>query len=326
MKKLLLTCAILFALAAYGSVLTINYISSPAVCAECHAGSHYSSPAKGSISPFHSNSSITCIDCHSQNGLKGRLEALETVAGAKMTNEMKPAINMLFQENFSFNRSFNAINFANIRANCEKCHPYKDLKGDFHTNNVTCGLCHFAHSKQKINFEASGIMTHKNLKCSACHGTETDIQIPSCTKCHEPHQKDAEWDNAACLGCHNDAHVPTRKVTFTENTPKEGCQGCHQNEYKKLISSGGKHNQLPSCASCHPLHGSKKTCWDCHGRTSDGERTKHVPHMGNTCNLCHFRNIVCSTCHDPHNPFSGLPRPASNQQIGEIAQQRLKQK
>lgn len=323
MKKLILICAILFALAIYGSLQAINYISSPEICADCHAGSKYSSPVNGSILPFHVNSSITCIDCHSQGGVR-RLEALETVASAKLTKDMKPTINMLFQANFSSENSFNATLFAKMRANCEKCHPNNDLKGEVHTNNVSCGLCHFVHTKPKINSDAArllatGIKTHKTLKCSACHGTGTDIQIPSCTKCHEPHEKGAKWDNSVCLGCHNDAHVPTRKITLNENIPKEWCGGCHESEYQNLTSNGGKHNQFVSCASCHPAHGSKKSCWDCHG----GVET-HIPHMPNDCWNCHSRvNIRCEGCHDPHNPYSGLPNPGTDEQIGMIAKERF---
>lgn len=321
MKKLLLISSILFALAIYGSLQAINYISSPGVCAECHTGSLYSSSVKGSILPYHVNSSITCIDCHSQKGFKGHIEALETVAGAKIIKDMKPAINKLFQANFSFDGSFDTARFARMRANCEKCHPDKDLRGDFHIGNVTCGLCHFVHTKPRVNFEAAGVITHKNVKCAECHGTGTVIQIPSCTKCHTPHIKGAKWDNVLCLNCHNDAHVPTKSITFSESTPIEICQGCHALEFQNLTQNGGKHN-LMSCVNCHPKHGSIPSCFGCHGIIAE-DSAKHFPHKSNSCNLCHFRKIVCSTCHNPHSPFSGLPRQATNEQIGEIAQQRL---
>jgi len=320
MKKFLLLGIILTGLAVYSSIMAISYISGPAVCIDCH-GSKYNATAKGSILPFHTNSSITCIDCHSGKGIQARIDALDVVAGAKILNESKPWINKLFQANFSFNRSLNATKFTKLRADCEKCHTYSDLKGGIHANNTACSLCHFAHTKQKINFEAIGIQTHKNVKCTACHGTGTELQIPACTQCHEPHVKDAAWGNEVCLGCHKDAHVPTRSVTFGGNEPKELCKSCHPSEYQNLTTNGGKHNLYPSCASCHPSHGALMECLDCHGVTEEYSR-KHYPHHQNTCNICHNYVAGCNTCHNPHNPFSGLPRPATNQQILEIAKQR----
>ncbi|VVB97784.1 Cytochrome c7 c [uncultured archaeon] len=321
MKKFLLLVIILTGLAVYSSIQVISYISKPAVCIDCH-GSKYNATAKGSILPSHTNSSITCIDCHSGNGIQARIDTLNVVAGAKILNESKPVINQLFQANFSFVNSSNNTRFSLLKENCVKCHPESDLKGQMHANNTTCNLCHFAHTKQNINFEAIGIQTHKNVKCTACHGTGTDIQIPSCTQCHEPHVKDATWGNDVCLGCHKNAHIPTRSMTFSGNEPKELCKGCHPSEYQNLTTNGGKHNLLPSCTSCHPAHGVIMECLDCHGDTTDEFNAKHYPHHQNACTLCHRYVAKCTACHNPHNPFSGLPRPATDQQIAEIAKQR----
>ncbi|MCZ7380833.1 MAG: hypothetical protein O8C64_04560 [Candidatus Methanoperedens sp.] len=325
MKKFLFLVIILAGLAAYSSIQVISYISGPAVCIDCH-GSIYNATAKGSILPSHTNISITCIDCHSGKGIQAQIDALDVVAGAKILNESKPWINKLFQANFSFNRSLNATGFTILRADCEKCHTRSDLAGGMHTNNFSCNICHFAHTKQNINFGAIGIQTHKNVKCTACHGTGTELIIPKCTQCHEPHVKGASWGNEVCLGCHKNAHVPIRQMSFAENTPKELCSGCHASEYKNLTTNGGKHNLLTACTSCHPVHGSKPDCWDCHASEKDDG---HSPHRGNDCMICHYPSIItkighagCLICHNPHNPFSGLPRPATNQQLAEIAKQR----
>ena len=321
MKKFLLLGIILTGLAVYSSIMAISYFSGPAVCIDCH-GNVYNAAAKGSILPSHTNSSIICIDCHSGKGIQARIDALDVVASAKILEESKPVINQLFQTNFSYTNSFNATRFSSLIENCVKCHPASNLKGNMHANNTACGICHFAHTKQNINFEAVGIQTHKNLKCTACHGTGTELQIPACTQCHETHVKGASWGNEVCLGCHKDAHVPTRSITFSGNEPKELCQGCHPNEYENLTTNGGKHNLLPSCTSCHPSHGAKMACLDCHGDTTDEFNVKHFPHHQNACTLCHRYVASCAACHNPHNPFSGLPRPATDQQITEIAKQR----
>jgi len=331
MKKILLLGVILMGLAVYGSVQTVNYLSGPAFCAGCHENSYLNiTPSRNSILPLHTNNSISCLLCHSAPGTQAHIDALKTVSEAEIVKEVNPLLNRLFQTNSSFNDNFNVSRFAGFRANCTKCHPDSALKGEMHANITECGLCHFAHKRKNVNFNAAGISTHKNLKCTACHGNENEMQIPSCIRCHEPHiiGEDKDRDNAACLGCHTDPHVPTRAITFIESTPKEWCSGCHTSEYQNLTLNGGKHNLLPSCVSCHPSHGYKKSCFECHGLIR-GDSNKHFPHRGNSCNLCHLRKsrggpeMHCYTCHDPHNPFSGLPRPATNQQIGEIAKQRV---
>jgi hypothetical protein len=321
MKKFFLLAIILTGLAVYSSVQAISYFSGPAVCIDCH-GSKYSETTKGSILPSHTNNSMICIDCHSGKGIQARIEALDVVASTKIYNESKPWINRLFQTNFSFNSSSNATGFTSLQANCEKCHPESSLTGVMHTNNFSCDICHFAHTRQDINFQAIGIQTHKNVKCTDCHGTSTELQIPKCTQCHEPHLKNATWGNEVCLGCHKDAHLPTRDITFSGNEPKELCQGCHPSEYQNLTTNGGKHNLLPSCTSCHPRHGVKPACFDCHGINGDENSVMHYPHHKNACTDCHRYVTSCAACHNPHNPFSGLPRPATDQQITEIAKER----
>ncbi len=321
MKKFLLLVVIITGLAAYSSFQAISYISGPAVCIDCH-GSNYSAAAKGSILPSHTNGSITCIDCHSGNGIKARIDALNVVAGARILNDSNPMINRLFKANFSSANSSNDASFSLLKENCIKCHPESDLTGQMHANNFSCNICHFAHTKQNINFQAIGIQTHKNVKCTDCHGTGTEIQIPRCTQCHEPHLKNATWGNEVCLGCHKSAHVPTRNVVFSGNEPKELCQGCHPDEYLNLTTNGGKHNLLPSCTTCHPVHGVKPSCLDCHGINGDENTVRHNPHHQNSCTDCHRYVTSCAACHNPHNPFSGLPRPATDQQIVEIAKQR----
>ncbi len=330
MKKILLLGIILMGLAAYGSVQAINHLSEAAFCAGCHKDSFINiTPPGGSILSAHMNNSISCISCHSGSGTDGRIEALKTVSEAELIKEVNPQLNQLFQTNSSFENSFNTSRFAILQANCTKCHSDATLKGEMHTNRNRCELCHFAHKRQNVNFNAAGISTHKNLNCSACHGTEIEIQTPLCTKCHRPHLNDNEGNNMVCLKCHNDPHVPTRSITFAGSTPKEWCSGCHTSEYQNLTLNGGKHNLLPSCVSCHPSHGYKKSCFECHGLIR-GEANKHFPHKGNSCNLCHLRKggrggpeMHCYTCHDPHNPFNGLPRSATDRQIGEIAKQRV---
>ncbi len=319
---------ILMGLAVFGSIQTISYIAGPSLCGDCHGNiyQNYTAAGRGSIMQPHANKSITCLLCHSGVGEMARIDALKTVSEAEIVKKLSPQLNRLFQTNSSFEVNLNASRFTGLRANCTKCHS--TLNGEMHENRTECSLCHFAHKRQNMNLEAPGAVTHKNVKCPVCHGTDSEMQIPSCTKCHTPHAKQTGSNNTGCLECHNDAHVPTRKITFSESTSKEWCSGCHINEYRNLTASGGGHNKLPSCSSCHPVHGTYKSCFECHGIISDDDSAKHIVHRGNTCNLCHIRKgggkgskLSCQDCHDPHNPMRDLPKPATNQQIGNIARQ-----
>ncbi len=156
---------------------------------------------------------------------------------------------------------------------------------------------------------------HRNETCEICH--TTSFQIPGCIQCHKTHIEGANWNNSACLACHNSPHIPVHNGVFEEGIPKINCGACHKGEYGTLEFYNSRHNQLGSCVNCHPSHGEKKKCIDCHV----GGHRSH-PFAENNCAGCHGK-AGCKDCHtEPHAPFVRVPKIASKEQFNDYASSR----
>jgi len=173
----------------------------------------------------------------------------------------------------------------------------------------------YASMQAIIFLKKMGIGGHRNKTCEDCHGT--DFKIPACIQCHTPHDKNAAWKNSVCLACHNSPHVPNRNGSLSTDIPKENCAVCHSRVYGTLTFYNSKHNQLGSCANCHPVHREKKDCFGCHANG----HTSH-PFANNNCNACHGK-VECKDCHkEPHAPLMGLPRITGEEQFNSYADTR----
>ncbi|MDD5473030.1 MAG: hypothetical protein PHU34_02660 [Candidatus Methanoperedens sp.] len=331
MKKWLILAFLLIALSAYASSAILRSINDPLLCAGCHATEYknYLAPGNNSVLPAHKENNITCIECHSQQGLQGNLAAKRIVLDFIILNKTYPVINKLFASNTSYNTSLNVSEFSILTANCTKCHDIKKIKIQTlnHSNASNCEKCHIFHKeppKQEVSFwKRIGEGGHRNRTCSDCHGTDVTRldELPQCTKCHTPHQKGAQWDRSVCLGCHNDPHLPVKDSVFKGAITKEMCSVCHNRVYQTLTIYDSKHNKnVPSCTNCHPQHKKAKSCMDCH--------VPHGPfHSGSRCSSCHGYVAGCKDCHtNPHAPLSGLPVITGGDQWQEYAKQAGKKK
>ncbi|MDP2846060.1 MAG: NapC/NirT family cytochrome c [Candidatus Methanoperedens sp.] len=326
MKKWLILALLLIAGAAYASSTILKSLNDPLLCANCHAieYKYYLTPISNSDLPAHKENNITCIDCHSPQGLQGNLAAKRAVLNFIILNKTYPSINKLFSSNSSFNESFYYSDLSILKANCTKCHDIKKIKTQSfnHSNASNCEKCHLFHIEPKKNTEVSflkriGEGAHKNRTCGDCHGTDvTQLgELPQCTKCHTTHLKGAQWDRNVCLGCHNDPHLPIKDAVFKSTLTKETCASCHNNVYQTLTVYNSKHNNLPSCTNCHPKHREAKSCMDCHSPHGP-------PHTGSKCSSCHGYVKGCTDCHtNPHAPLSGLPMISGGEQWTEYAKQ-----
>ncbi|MBU4374809.1 MAG: NapC/NirT family cytochrome c [Euryarchaeota archaeon] len=328
MKKWLIPALLLVAASAYASSVAFRSLNDPLFCADCHVSEYknYLTPINNSDLPAHKENNITCIECHSPEGMQGNLAAKRVILNVVILNKTYPSINRLFSSNYSFNQSFNASDFIVLKADCIKCHDVKKLKTlTFnHSNASACEKCHLLHTepeKPEVSFwKRMGEGGHNNLTCGGCHGTDVTRleELPQCTKCHSTHLKGAQWDRSVCLGCHNDPHLPIKKAAFSGTLTKEMCASCHNNIYQVLTIYDSKHNKnVPSCVNCHPVHREAKTCMDCH--TPHGQ---HL-HPGSRCgDSCHGLVRGCTGCHtNPHAPLSGLPRITGGEQWREYASQ-----
>lgn len=314
MKKWLIMISIIAvsALAAIQITSYINdYVSSPQFCASCHEMrrnyDNYIINYSISNSPMisaHRSHGITCIQCHSGQNYA---QTKGLLIKATVLYKMNPLLNYVFKANYSFNQTVNTSQFKEeLKPNCIKCHNTSVVNvtqfnhSDI-TNTTTCWFCHSMHTPlTTTNFSIKiGIGAHRNKTCADCHGTSSDIQIPACMKCHTPHEKGAQWDNRVCLACHSDPHQPVRNATFAPGIPKERCAVCHPTVYYTLKVYNSKHNDLPTCVSCHPSHGAKKRCFECH--------INHPQKHNVVCSGCHLKVSGCTTCHtNPHAPKSGV--------------------
>ena len=321
---------LLISASAYISSVAFNSLKDPFFCANCHPAEYrnYLMPINNSELPAHKDRNITCIGCHSPQGLKGDFAAKKVILNLIVLNKTSPLINRLFTSNtsdYSLNKSINNSEFLLLKANCTKCHDVKKIKTRLfnHSNASTCEKCHLFHIEPKKDTEVSfwkriGEGGHKNRTCGDCHGTDAARldELPQCTKCHTPHLKGAQWNRTVCLACHSDPHLPVKNAVFKDTTTKEMCAACHNNIYQILTIYNSKHNtNVPACANCHPKHREAVNCGTCH--------MPHGPlHSGSKCNSCHGYVKGCTDCHtNPHAPLSGLPMISGKEQWTEYAKQ-----
>lgn len=327
MKRWLIPALLLVVASAYISSVVFGSLSDPLYCAGCHASNYktYISPPNNSNLPAHTETGITCIECHSSPGFQSSLAAKKFLINIQLINYSLPALNRLMSSNFTLNESINTSDFAILKADCTKCHNVKKIISftSNHSNASSCTGCHIMHEEKPIKPDTSfwrhmGEGGHRNRTCGDCHGTDpTRLEdLPQCTKCHKPHLKDAQWDRNICLGCHSDPHLPVRDAVFKDTLTKEMCSGCHIDIYDNLTMYNSKHNQnVQACVNCHPKHRQALACIKCH-------RPHGPPHKGSGCNSCHKYVSVCSDCHiNPHNPRGNLPTISDGGQWEEFAKQ-----
>ena len=313
MNKWLVLEFILLSASAYISLNALNSLNNPVLCADCHETEYnnYKNPFINSDLPAHKEQKIICLDCHSPaTGIQSDLAAKKLLIKARIINYSLPAINVLFQSNFTFNESFNVSDFSILRPSCTTCHNTDNIITTLfnHSNSSTCHNCHLLHEepdKTETGFwkrmDEGG---HKNRTCGDCHGTDpTQLEeLPQCTKCHTTHLKNADWDRNTCLGCHDNPHIPLKNAVFKGAITKEMCSVCHNNIYQILTVYDSKHNSIvPACINCHTKHRTAKSCQGCHQQHGRF-------HPGSNCNTCHRYVEACKECHtNPHAPLSGLP-------------------
>lgn len=295
MKKWILVSLIILTFATYITIQDANYINGQSACMNCHDLNHRENPDL----LFHLNKNISCIDCHSNDGIKGYVDERKGLINAIIMNKSIPLLKIIFQ-----NDSYE-INISHFKANCTKCHKSVINKYYNHTNFTDCNKCHADNNSIRLLdrglLQKMGTGGHRNKTCEDCHSL--DFKIPKCADCHKPHNEMAQWGNDACLDCHNSPHIPVRNGSFNTGISKENCGVCHEDPYETLAFYNSKHNELDSCANCHLSHNEKKTCFNCHA-------TRHTSHpfAENNCNACHGR-VSCNDCHKyPHAPLRGLPR------------------
>ncbi len=280
---------------------TATFVSDPSACTGCHEISHQASPL------FINHKRVNCIDCHSGKGIQSYVEARTGLLNSVVLKSSA----VFFGQNIS-----TGFDHSGAQANCTKCHMQPQSAIFNHSGASNCTRCHNISGQKELSEEGflkkMGTGGHRNITCEACH--TQGFLIPSCLQCHVPHLEGASWNNSVCLDCHNSPHIPVLNGKFNENIPKANCGVCHKEVNDTLEFYNSMHNQLGSCAICHPAHGMEKRCLDCHV----GGHWSH-PFAAGNCAGCHGK-ASCKDCHkEVHAPFVGVPKLASKEQFNDYA-------
>lgn len=208
-------------------------------------------------------------------------------------------------------------NFVTKTEFCEMCHgieyekfitPGDSLDYVHNEHGITCTQCHEpAGSIGTLVFkkEIGKMLIYDVTGLDAPPAPEEIVKLENmlrCIKCHEdyisrtsrrminPHE-----DVEDCNSCHKG-----HERGMSEQT----CGECHVKPIQSLNLEGGKHSKK-GCAFCHPQHGYKPKCTDCHG--------VYHPSGFEDCSLCHvdahaprdieFSSVIseneCAKCHAP---------------------------
>jgi DmsE family decaheme c-type cytochrome len=134
------------------------------------------------------------------------------------------------------------------------------------------------------------------------HGTRADGRTPTCSDCHGPSDKHADYKGKD--------KPPVPDITFkntTTNSPdqrSDACLSCHKKDSKRTHWAGSTHQARDvACSSCHSVHvqhdkvRDKRTeaevCYACHKeqRSQMNRLSRHPVNEG---------KMACSDCHNPH--------------------------
>ncbi len=250
MKHLLATFAFLVSaglVASQASAMDARPELVPDDCSKCHDAAPAAIEAKGMAH----KTDVGCTDCH--------------VGHPPRDADIIPKCDMCHSDTPHFELP-----------NCAGCHsnPHTPLEIAF-SDDVT-DPCLTCHTEQMDQMKVTPTL-HKEQPCSSCHSTH--LEIPNCTRCHEPHSADMVQQD--CLTCHK-AHVPV-PVAYPDTIPNVQCGSCHDTALDLLMASKAKHKDV-TCVDCHVAeHKMIPMCQDCHGVPHPQAIMVKFP----TCGDCH---------------------------------------
>ncbi len=233
----------------------------------------------------------TCESCHQQQAEKlGKNSHIKANKKTQKLEWPEPGSNCL--------KCHHPHGSKKVKSNCISCHQSltqrHPVKAGIIPRNKDCLQCHEAH----------GIEGHsKYLMQPKEHYTKEE----SCKKCHkrlQPMLSHPLNQEVSCQSCHA-THAPKEKM--------KSCQNCHQKIHRQVGRNphmqSKKSNQQLVCSHCHNPHAQKKPkkeqCTHCH-KEKKGEHEMVAPIADSAKNQGYdiFQDqIVCTTCHDPHQHF-----------------------
>ena len=164
---------------------------------------------------------------------------------------------------------------------------------------------------------ANGIVLKDDARCTTCHdesdapellaigktrhGMTGDSRTPTCTSCHGPSDKHADFKGKD--------KPPSPDVNFGKNAKaspqarSEACLTCHKGGNNMHWDGGAHASNDVTCSSCHTVHKQHdkvrdkaqqaEVCYACHKQQrADANKLSHHPVKEG--------KVTCSSCHNPH--------------------------
>lgn len=206
-----------------------------------------------------------------------------------------------------------------VKDTCYQCHPSKETGDQVHSAVVLgrCAECHDPHgSEQDRKLRANPV----SGVCFRCHNDD----ITGRPVVHKP------IADGRCITCHDPHTSPTPKNLRAEVNVT--CGMCHPDKYRPDVETPHPAVLTYGCTVCHDPHASDypfrlrkpiiELCTTCHVGFDDGYHVVQRPQGGGhpiggkDDPLRPGRELVCSSCHDPHgtdNPrmwYRAFERPA----------------
>lgn len=156
--------------------------------------------------------------------------------------------------------------------------------------DAPCAACH-AEAAQSV-----AAMPHGKLgvACGSCHGDgAAHLAAPSAATIRTFSTEPAAEQDAACAGCHSNAHSTERNAHSAAGITCASCHGIHAQKKSPLVEGAA----LP--ADLEHLGPGSSLCFECHQET-------FTQFAFNERHRLAEGSVACTSCHDPHNPRLGM--------------------
>lgn len=253
------------------------------ICAKCHQNPelelHKGVHAKaGAKDPQGQGTTLQCSQCHGGD-MHRLLPAVNAESPLSVENQVKTCghCHDKYQKSYLDGIHGHALVDAGLKAtaSCTACHGTHgiywaaDKRSTLHAANVaaTCGACH-QKIAERIAQSVHGPQAISARQAGAATASSRPRQAPTCTSCHEGHQRrfvDADRYRIGlpnlCSNCHAEESGSYAMAIHSELTevgyvPAANCAECHgAHDMQSLASSespAAHALRVQSCRQCHP--------------------------------------------------------------------------
>lgn len=147
---------------------------------------------------------------------------------------------------------------ADIRSNCNECHPRPDdnLHAKF---SPSCGGCHKNNGwKLREPFDHKLISASDRSNCSSCHLVPSDefhkVLTDNCDKCHNTSKwSPSTFDHSSFFVLDKDHNAKCATCHDGNNFKAYNCYGCHEHSESGMILKHSEEgiSDIANCVSCH---------------------------------------------------------------------------